>query len=358
MRNTQKFALVCGCMIGIGITMTAAGYAMGGRVWGITVGNGGLKVNTPNGSAESAYEYLEETRELEEFTDMDINVDFCDLIIEPSDHFGVSYCVDNRYRFSAEVVDGCLTVTQQTGPVFGMASSGNLIFFGTGNIIDFRTKDQYVKVYIPENAKLGSVKLVNGNGDVTGSGFTAENLEVNAEFGDGALEKISCSTAGIFMENGELDLSGFSGGKLTVQNSFGEAGLSGIDADSIEIAMGNGKLEARELLAETLNITQEFGDIVLEDSKITGTAVLSNGNGSSDIKKTDTDDLKITSEFGDVNIELTGSVLQYTLNLNTEFGEVKINGEDMGESYKSLEEKGKSLNVDSGNGDIVIQSET
>lgn len=320
MRNTQKFALVCGCMIGIGAAMTAAGYAMGGRVWGITVGNGGLKVNTPNSSAESAYEYLEETRELEEFTDMDINVDFCDLIIEPSDHFGVSYCVDNRYRFSADVVDGCLTVTQLTGPVFGMASSGNLIFFGTGNIIDFRAKDQYVKVYIPENAKLGSVKLVNGNGDVTGSGFTAENL--------------------------------------TVQNSFGEADLSGIDADSIEIAMGNGTLEAKELLAETLNITQEFGDIVLEDSKITGTAVLSNGNGSSDIKKTDTDDLKITSEFGDVNIELTGSVLQYTLNLNTEFGEVKINGEDMGESYKSLEEKEKSLNVDSGNGDIVIQSET
>lgn len=358
MRNTQKFALVCGCMIGTGILLTTAGYAMGGRVWGITVGNGGLKVNTPDNSRQSTCEYLEETRELEEFTDIDINMDFCDLVIEPSDHFGVSYCVDERYHFSAEVVKGCLTVTQGTEPVLGIGSSGNMIFFGTGNITDLWTKDQYIKVYIPENAKLGDIKIQNGNGDVKGSGFSAENLELEMNFGSSELNNISCKTAGIVMGNGKLDLSDFSGETLTVENEFGDTDLSEVSADKIEIAMGNGKLESRELKGETLNISQEFGDISLKNVQITGSAVITNGNGVCDLVETEVDNLVITSEFGDVNIVLTDSVSKYTLKLSTEFGKVEINKEDMGSAYKSLEEKEKRLTVDCGNGDIKVESET
>lgn len=185
MRRPQKFLLVCCCMIGAGVFLSGIGYALGGRVWGISVGHEGIRVNTPNLAKESTVGYLEETIELEQFTSMQISVDNSDLVIEPSDHYGVSYCVDSAYDFSAEVVNGCLKITEKYPDSYvnigNMATSGNFVLFGIGNMQGVPLKTGCVKVYVPADAAFDLVKLASDSSEVSGSGIRAEKFELQAD---------------------------------------------------------------------------------------------------------------------------------------------------------------------------------
>lgn len=397
MRNTQKFTLVCCCMIGAGVLLSGVGYAMGGRVWGIGIRSEGLWVNTPNVSGKGAPSYVEETRELEEFSDMDIDLDFGELTIEPSDHFGISYCVESGYDYSVEVEDGCLTIKEKYPPAFGGMENlvgGNFVVFGVGNT-GMSAKDEYVKIYVPVNTNFDMVKLNSDYGKVAAKDLSAKELVLHADFGDVNLEGLESEKADISLGGGKLELMGFADGDLNVENDFGKTILRNITAGNITITMESGDLEMSVMEAASLTVNQAFGEIRLEDAQLDSTVVLYDESGDIDLTNLSAEslqvtnefgnvegertnikegnftlesgscdltglcaaNLEITSDFGNVKLELTEPVETYTLELATEFGNVKINRRDMGVAYKSLETRSKSIVVNCDSGDITIREE-
>lgn len=358
MRNTQKFALICCCMIGAGVLLSGVGYAMGGRVWGIGVGSEGLRVNTPNVSGKSVLSYVEETKELEEFSSMDIELDFGELTIEPSDHFGISYCVESEYDFSVEVSDGCLTITEKYPSSFGSMGndvSGNFVVFGVGNI-GTSGRNEYVKIYVPADAGFDKVKLSSDYGAVTAGDLSAKELEIHADFGDVNLERVDSEMATITLGGGNLELRDFADGDLNIENDFGETILENVTAGDVKITMESGDMDLTNLSAKNLQVTSEFGNV--EGKKVNaGEGNFSLESGSCDLTELSIANLEITSEFGDVKLGITDPVVTYALDLATDFGTVEINRRDMGVGYKSLEARSSSMVVRCDSGDITIREE-
>lgn len=392
MTKARKFTLICCCLTAAGIILLGAGYAMGGRVWGIGIGNDGIWVNTPNSSGEKV-SYIKDTITLDDFTSMDIKINYGNAVIEPSDHFGVSYCVSSEYDFSAEVKDGCLLISEKYPEHFGLNHNSDISFFsfGTGRIYE----NEYVKIQVPTDARFEEVKLINSYGNVSADNLNAGSLELTAEYGNVSLLNLVSGEAVITLESGNLELDGFSGENLTIENDYGNASFQHISAENISISMESGKFTSTGLQGDTLFLKQMYGHVMMEDSKFTQSVDISNESGNTDlsdmtaaslklesdygkingetvsaascsmilesgdctVNRFDTENLEIRSYYGNVKLSVTNPVPEYALNLATDYGQVKINGEDMGASYKSLEPHEKSLVINCESGNITLSEE-
>lgn len=392
MFNTKKFVIACACMAGAGLLLSAAGFAMGGRVWGVGLNQDGIYVNIPDSTGGDSYNYVEKNLDLEQFDSMDISIAFGDLIIEPADHYGISYCVNETCDFSAEVVDGSLKVTKKYPHQVGIWDAGVTFFGYTGNT-NWRQKDEYVKIYIPPEQRFESVVLYNESGKVTVSDFYAKNFQLDAAFGDVKLAGVSSQDANIIMESGNLELFDYADGTLTVTNQFGRKKLDNIKASDVSLSLESGDIEVSQMQANRLVLNQQFGSVVLTDVQIAEETEVQSESG--DIKLTDIkaktldltckfgaitgkgveaksgtveveggdcqmdaaniEDLNISSQFGNVKLGIPGPLTDYTYELKSEYGNVKMNDKNMGETYQSIEEAQKKLKVTCESGDIVIK---
>lgn len=390
MFRSKKLSLVCCMMIVAGLLLSAAGYLLGGRVWGVGLNRGGVWVNSPNIEKRQGCRYVKETKELEAFTGIDADTDFGDLVIEASDHYGISYNVPEDCEFSVNVEDGMLKVVKKTRAVLGI--QGNFVVIGSGNL-QRQWEEEYITIYVPAGAEFDTVRLADGSGEVAAKDITAQSLTVEAGFGNVELEQISGGEARILLESGKLTMSGLTYDSLTIEDQFGEAVLADIRSETSEITMESGDFKAEASELGELVLVQKFGavrlcDVSCGEAKITsesgeirlegvtaaafdvkssfgdveGEAVSAAGgtfeleSGACILRSLDIPTLSIDSDFGDVKLTLASAVAEYMFDLDTEFGDVEIDHRDMGSAYRSLETREKSVVVRCDSGNIRIES--
>lgn len=382
MNNGKKYVWIFGIMAAAGMILCITGYAMGGSVRGITVGFEGIRVYTAYTGAEKIVDYKTDTVKLEDFNSIDMDVNYGDITVEASDHFGISYRVSSIDKIDYEVKNGCLTISKK------IAESSGPAYFSTG--LELPVND--IKVSIPENTRLDKAVISNSNGSISCNGFYVDNLTLENDFGNVTMEDVGSGSAEIRLNDGNLEVLGFENGDLTIINDFGKASLKQVKASELDIKMGKGGLNIFGTKSRTLSIENNFGKIELEDVSIQELADIntSNGeivmkrataesmqiksdfggvtgdtveaksgtfelnNGKCDLKVLDIDNLDITSEFGAVKLELVKPLEQYSYELDTDFGTIKVGGKNRKESYHSLESAENKIKVDSRNGDIDI----
>lgn len=393
MRNTIKFIIVCCCFIVFGFFTLMIGYAMGGRIYGIGFNASGIWVNTPNLSGERVT-YREETMELEEFSAMNVQIDYGKLTIEPSDHFGIAYGKSSDTNFSVEVKEGCLTVTERIKPAVSV--DNRFVFLGIGSSSPF-LKNEYVTLYLPKDARLSYAAIANESGDVKGSFLCADTLTLDAGYGDVCLSDISCGDASLSLESGSLKLTDFSDGNLTIKNDYGTSALKNISAKDISATNESGDISADHITASNITILQEYGKTSFQNITVRETASITSESGTIDLKnltagfvqlksdygdvtgtsvsadtgifELESGDLKleqfaaenitVESDYGSVNLDLAKSVYQYSMDLCTDYGQIRINSEKMGETYKTLEAKetDHTITVKCDSGNITLNGE-
>lgn len=396
MKRINKFAIVCTGIIGVGILLTGVGYAMGGRVLGMGLGSGGIQVVSPNiiDESGSAIHYIEKTEELASFDSMDISMDYGDIWIVPSDHYGIEYCVDERYGFAPEVTDGCLVAKEK--PISYVSSgyvlwgAGNNGFMVNGNI---ETKNQYIKIYVPADTQFKSIVVYNDLGDVTCEGIQTEKLDLDADFGNVTLSNITGNETTLQIGDGKLELSDYIGEELTIENDFGDVQLEAVESgERIDITMGSGDVEGKKLQTAELTVEQDFGEVLLEDSEITGKTNITSESGAVTLEQYVTDrliidssfgdvegdtvaatestitlqsgkceivwtkinTLVIESDFGDVEVTLPEDTSTYKMDLETDFGKVCVDRKDMGENYHANTKGADSITLECSSGDIRV----
>ncbi len=378
MRKSHKYIVTCICIAGAGILISGIGHILGGRVYGIGLNSTGIWVNTPNGNG-ARVAYIEEQMELDDFDSMDIDIEFGTLKIEPADHFGVAYGKSSVSELSIDVTDGHLTIIERPKASIQWNNGWNrnqIWLIGMGSSSPWQ-RDEYLTVYLPQDAVLKDVTLQSESGSVSGSSITADSLKLTAEFGNVTLDGITCADAYIQMESGGLELTGYSNGNLTVKNDFGNSVLKDISAKDMTAEVESGNFSAENTSADNLTLTQEFGMASLTNAAIAKAATVTSESGdielngfsantlsldnsfgsvsakdvtadtctfqleSGDCKidEFDTRDTTVESQYGNVTFTLTNPILGYFLDLDTEFGEIKINREKMGEKYKTLDAK-------------------
>lgn len=394
MKAGNKFVLVCAGMIGVGILLSCAGYLMGGRVWGIGLGTAGICVNSPNLMHEggNVITYVEETENLEAFHSMDITMEYGNVSVIPSDHYGIEYCVDSRYDFTPEVVNGCL-VAKETDIA---RHYDQWVFWGIGSssVLPGGQKDEYIKVYVPEEAEFTTVKVYADFGEVECSGIKADKLELDADFGDMSLSDMKGTETTLLAGGGKLELTGFAGETLTICNEFGDVNMENVESiKSVNVTMESGRLKAETMQTGELTVVQEFGDVILENVIVGGASDMRSESGGITLEQYETDSLivncdfgdvdgkevaattgnltlesgaceidwtkintlTVESEFGDVKLTLPESVENYNFELETEFGDVRVDRADEGEHYHASVAGADSVAVYCESGSIHIK---
>lgn len=392
MTKGQKFMVVCGIVAGAGLLLSVTGWVMGGRVSGISFGSGGIEVyGTQSMISEAEFQTGKEV--LTDFNSMDIVLDYADLKIEPSDHFGISYHIRPESNFTCEVKNGSLNVTEK----FRYSNSvANFTIFGFGHSGSTNYDRAYVTIYIPQSAgcDFETVEVYNDMGEIDISSLYADTLKLDADYGNVTLQTVGSADAQIRLGSGKLEVEEFEDGKLTILNEYGRVDLGEIKASDMDITLESGALSMDGIQGTSLKIYNDYGSIDIWDAVIANTAdikaesgkirldgnsygslVIENNYGSVEGREVKTpeavmtlesgncsfksfqaDNVEIDSDYGSVSLELTHDLSDYAYDLYTDYGRVEVGKRDMDESYRTMNEgvNGRSITVNCESGTIKV----
>lgn len=121
----------------------------------------------------------------------------------------------------------------------------------------------------------------------------------------------------------------------------------------LEIRDNLGDIELRDLQASSGTVYNDLGDIRLNDCDIDGLTI---GSSMGDVELDGTVFLKLNvkEDLGDVNIDTPQDLSGATLDLQTDLGDVKVNGNKQGTSHYVAGNGGLSVKVTNDLGDVKV----
>ncbi len=198
---------------GLGAILLFIGKMMGGYA-GFYVDGRGL-----HSIGENREESIcKDEKKLEEFERIEIEAEYADVRIIPSDHFGVEYCMTgNRKKLVCEVSDGKFTFREEQA----IQLIGFEFHFG----FFVGTEEYYVNVYVPRETVLSSVDIVT--------------------------------------EDGNIELGNLKVDSLTMKNEYGDVEMEGFQGKALKAVLESGNLTAHHVKAKEIEIKDEYGDVYL-----------------------------------------------------------------------------------------------
>ena len=147
-----------------------------------------------------------------------------------------------------------------------------------------------------------------------------------------------------------------SGNTCSVESEYGKAAFRQVAlSGDLLVTMESGNLEFYNTDARNLDLKNQYGTV---SGRQTSFADISMNLESGDCQMQDIlfDNCKIHSEYGDVELELQKDRPEYAYALDTEYGNIKIGGQKMEDTYVSLAENQEHLiEIHCESGDIRIQ---
>lgn len=434
MSNTNKFLVTCIFLIGIGITLCAVGFLLGGRVSGIGIGQNGIQIYTWGnpGQKESAPSYEEAEVKLDSYQSIRMDISYANVEIKESDHYGIAYKIAKRTPISYEIKDGVLNIDQGNKKA---GVSSDFMFFGFSGIRnEYLYEGEFITVYVPKSAVLDEISVKNDCGDIDLSGLNASSLSLYDDYGNVGLASINTPVISLQVNSGDLAANNIKADTLTVISDYGNVELSTADAGSLSLEISTGSLTMKNIAAQTVTVTDDYGDVTLNtveagslslklntgnlvlsstDAKalisdidygrfdmdkvtVDGNADITMNNGSLNMKEVSVHSLSVinqygsvtggtlsagnvnftlesgnceikdftfnnceaSSDYGDVTLHLTVPAADYSYDLYTDYGTIKIDNQDMGEKYKPISASGteKQIKINCESGNIKINS--
>lgn len=141
--------------------------------------------------------------------------------------------------------------------------------------------------------------------------------------------------------------------KVKLETGAGNLSLEGLKTDELKISAGAGNINGTDLTAEKADIDGGVGNINLNNVKFSDT-VLDCGVGNMDISGVLSGDTKLDNGVGDVELDLTGNVNDYNINVDSGIGSVRLNGEKISGDNKYSSDAANEIKVDGGIGNVRI----
>lgn len=349
MKKSSKVYLAAAVCIGVGIVFTAGGIMAGG--WpGVAVNSHGIRM-----LGDRREEYILEKTKLSDFTSADIHLRYGDFSVIPSDDYYLEYCLNGDGREPEYEIEDETFVFEEAPA----ASEGfQIMSFG---ISDMR-RSHYMNLYVPEDVYFENFDLNHEYGDVQAEKLKGTSIKLNLDYGDLYAGTIQGEKAEVNLTYGTMDAEEITGsqkleismnyGDLTVENlnapengsvnlENGNASLVSCTAGNMTIDLEYGDLKVQMIKGDNLNIENKSGDVTL---------------GELALEKKGT----ISLEYGNAKMGLSGILEEFTLNLNTDYGEIHVPGTGRFEhetDEKNFYQQGtgdKILTVSLSSGDITI----
>lgn len=364
MKSRTKFLISCAGMTAAGAVLAMAGFMSGGRIYGIGADLKGFQVYAPaleEKNMETRLDAAEQMQEpLEVFESILVEAEYADIQVEHTNAntYGLAYNLPGNSELYKEVKDGKLVLRMKEKRSSGYSQVRWLWFgFGPDGDTDFSEGGNgSITIQVPEGAILSEAGFYTDSGDIQCEGVQADSLKAVAAYGDIDMSNIRAQEMEIKLESGRLQMERIQGKSCSVADAYGDASFDGMElTGDMHIAMESGNVRFRDTRMHGLELKNAYGSIEGERT-ICENLQMSLESGDCQFYSLIVADCSIRSEYGDVDLQLARDAADFGYELRTEYGDIKINGTKMGESYVTLEqEKNPFLKIFCESGNIVIE---
>lgn len=230
-----------------------------------------------------------------------------DIEFIPSDDYYIEYSILAPKQNAMSIENGTLTIDDGNSRYI-FISIEKLLY--VGDVID----RGYIKIYYPEDADLKLVDIDSDMGDVKADRLCTEKADFDLDMGDISLN-------GCHMDDADIELD------------MGDSNISKSNFKDLNAVLSMGSFRMEDSRAEYMNFELEMGDLEVLNSDVTKGLTAELDMGSAELSLYSISD---EAAIGD------NSVRDYGYTLETEMGEIWVNGK----------EEGNSANW---NGDVIVK---
>lgn len=408
MKKYQKVLLIASaCLVVGGGIMGVAGIAMGGMP-GFVITEEGVRT-----TQDRKGKYVEKKAALKDISSLDIDCEDGEIEFVSDSEFYVEYGYDDvYYRMKEEKKNGTYHLTSRYTD--SMRVTGVKFFWG--NDIT-NSKEPYVRIHMPPKTRLENLtlnceygkikidmdqieakntKISMESGNFQVRGIKGEKAEIEIEYADMELKECEMANLDVVNEGGKSCLSDISTEKMKVETEYGKLSLTQIAGNTVMVSCESGMISLNHLTGEELSITNYYDGIEMEDVTANTFIHLRNESGSIRMHKVKTGqielenesgdvegseveiktgqmvtdygnfkisgftakDVTVTNEDGEIDLEMMGKEEDYSMSMQTEYGEILLNGKSRGTDMTMEREKAKNklkLMTESGNISVKTQ---
>lgn len=393
MKKYKKVLLIIsGCLVLAGGIMMTAGVALGGRP-GFVITRNGIR------SEEKEGNFIEKEEEnLKDISSLDLKSWAGDIEIVESDKLKVEYGYWEDYTDPQfEIKDGKMTLKLSENRVYHQTVFSGVYFGGTWG---GRSKQDYIKLYIPSNMKfeeilidskyndlhmnVGETKLLTLKSDyseISLDGVKAGATDISNSYGELQAKNCSFQTTDLNMDYGNARLSDSETGETIIAAKYGELYLTSIKAGSLKVGADYGTIKIKDVQStnnkkelELLEVSADYGDLemgkvnagtfnlnaksgnVSSDEVTFGTAVIEGDYCDMRFRELTVQDLSVNNDYGTIDLELTGEEDDYDFLLKAGYGEIRLNGSTTEGTLERQKNRKYSIDVDGSSADITIHT--
>ena len=331
--------IIIGC-IALGLILFVIGWILK-PTGNIYMDRGGIHAS----NGEDVQEVNE--RNMQEFTEINIDVASADIEFIEADDFGLEIYNDTRSPLTWSNKNGRLEVRHKNNMNIGLL---DLVITGGDR------NRSYVKVYFPADVGFSRIDIGSASGNKNIVDFPELRVD---EF---MIDSIS----------GNIDVSGIIAGKLNISSTSGRLSLSDVEAKEVAFDCISGNAKITNLKADSLKYDKTSGEGDIIDSNI-GSLKLSSISGGISLKNVDSEglyvdsgsgnfeyqgsiegDIKIDIISGRVKLELSGSSDDYDKNIESISGTTNIDGQRFQGDINIRNDGKYKINIDSASGNVNI----
>ncbi|MDF2537863.1 MAG: hypothetical protein K0S76_884 [Herbinix sp.] len=222
-----------------------------------------------------------------------------------------------------------------------------------------------VTIYLPSQAPLAKITFDSSSGDISAAGFVAEELEANVSYGDFTLENASAKECDIRLSSGNSKIISVNSTNMEFTNSYGNAQFTDINkdtsspfeasaSDSIEISMSSGDIRLKGITTGNISISNSYGDVTCD--VITAEELdVALSSGDFDLEHADIKEITVSNSYGNITLALIGSQEDYSIDVDTSYGKIKVDGESYDEHFLYDNGGTREIDADLSSGDITVK---
>lgn len=332
MKYTKLITKIALGTIGIGLVLSIAGYIMGG------------KKDLENMTKEYVPKSIKETHELGNFKNIDIDMDLDYIEIIKSDSNKIELNYDKKFgKIDYKVDNGTLSIKKEKS---NLKEKININFLSRPL--------NYLKIYVSDKSKLENITADLENGGISIDNIDVKSLNLDNDNGDIKIKNTKSDKTTINTENGNIKIGNSKlDGLCNIENKNGQLLISNSKLKDLDAKLENGDVEFEDITLKTSSIVDKHGDI-LGKNIISDKNNISCESGDINISGNITGIYDITNKNGEVEIDSSNSKDLYDYYVKNKGGSIFINTEEFEGSVKVDKNHENKLNVNSENGDVVI----
>lgn len=342
-RNKKYLAMAAGICIGAGAIIAGIGFGLGGRPGFFVNASGIHSYNSDDNSANR----LEKTR-LEAFSTINMNIPGGDIHIIPSDDYYIEYDLTVQSgKVVCDVADGTFTMEA--------ADSKWINFFSFGN---FTSDDKnYVNLYVPADQVFELIAIDASVGDVEIGAIKAKSMDLALDLGDLHMEDFEGNSFVADLSCGFMKAASIDSKTVVLENDMGDIFCESITAEHTELTLNAGDLDIGTLSTGDLSVENDMGNVSFDRLESTGEGSIFLDCGDLTARECTFTRLEISNNLGNIDLELTGTIDDYQMDLVTDLGSISVPGYNRGDlssHFVSQNKEGAVLDVSNNCGDISL----